>query len=132
MPTSESSPFGEIIYAYTRAQALADGVLVDVSDLAREAGFVFPVALTERFYHGYIVPTLALIAEGQSIAGRLWDLLTVLRWTIQTSKDDSYLPLSVLFVMSPGTPPVPIELVAVCGPGDSGEPVVTVMLPDED
>lgn len=35
-----------MIYSYTRAQALADGVLVDVSDIAREAGFRVPVALT--------------------------------------------------------------------------------------
>lgn len=132
MSGSESSPFGEVIYTYTRAQALEDGVLVDVSDLAREASFIFPVALTERLYHGYIVPAIALVAEGQSIAGRLWDLLTVLRWTIHRSKDDRYLPFSVLFIISPGSPPVPIDLVAVCGPGDSGEPVVTVMLPDED
>jgi hypothetical protein len=28
----------EVIYAYTRAQALEDGVLVDVSEMAKEAG----------------------------------------------------------------------------------------------
>ena len=27
---------------------------------------------------------------------------------------------------------VAVELKAVCGPGDKGEPVVTIMLPDED
>jgi hypothetical protein len=30
-----------------------------------------------------------------------------------------------------GTPPL-MRLKAVCGPGDHGEPVVTVMLPEED
>jgi hypothetical protein len=29
-----------------------------------------------------------------------------------------------------GTPPL-VRLKAVCGPGDQGEPVITVMLPDE-
>jgi hypothetical protein len=29
------------------------------------------------------------------------------------------------------TPPL-VRLKAVCGPGDDGEPVVTVMLPEED
>jgi hypothetical protein len=29
------------------------------------------------------------------------------------------------------TPPL-VRLKALCGPGDSGEPVVTVMFPDED
>ena len=38
--------FGEVIHRYTRAQALADGVLVDVTDAAREAGFRTPVAMT--------------------------------------------------------------------------------------
>jgi hypothetical protein len=30
-----------------------------------------------------------------------------------------------------GTPPL-VRLKAVCGPGDEGEPVLTVLLPDED
>jgi hypothetical protein len=29
------------------------------------------------------------------------------------------------------TPPL-VRLKAVCGPGDEGEPVITVMMPDED
>src|SRR5690606_22501667 len=32
----------DIIFAYTRAQAIADGVLIDVSNTAREAGIKFP------------------------------------------------------------------------------------------
>ena len=38
--------FGESIYRYTRAQAIEDGVLVDVTETAREAGFRCPVAIT--------------------------------------------------------------------------------------
>jgi len=34
--------------------------------------------------------------------------------------------------MSPGASPIPVELISVAGPGDNGEPVITVMLPDED
>jgi hypothetical protein len=50
-PYMHRSPFklnedDDLIYAYTRAQALADGVLVDVSQMAREAGFKFPTAIT--------------------------------------------------------------------------------------
>lgn len=40
------SLFGKIIYAYTRAQALEDGFLVDVSETAKEAGFKVPVVVT--------------------------------------------------------------------------------------
>jgi hypothetical protein len=44
----ESTVFEEadLIHRYTRADALRDGVLVDVSATAREAGFRWPVALT--------------------------------------------------------------------------------------
>src|SRR3972149_219225 len=38
--------FGDPISVYTRAQALEDGQLVDVSETAKEAGIRFPVALT--------------------------------------------------------------------------------------
>jgi len=27
---------------------------------------------------------------------------------------------------------MPVQLKAICGPGDSGEPVITIMLPEED
>lgn len=37
----------EVISVYTRAQALEDGVLVDLTDWAREAGFKIPVAVTQ-------------------------------------------------------------------------------------
>ena len=97
---SDSDP--EVIYAYTRAQALDDGILVDATALAKEAGFKWPVAVTTRLWHGYIVPALDLVPDGQSINGRLWDLLTVLHYTILNSKDDTFLRFSVLFLMSPG------------------------------
>ena len=38
--------FGKVISVYTRAQALADGVLIDAGPMAREAGFRWPVAIT--------------------------------------------------------------------------------------
>jgi len=132
MLSDSSSVFGDLIYSYTRQQALADGVLVDATSLAREAGFVFPVALTETLYHSYIVPALDLVAEGQSIQGRLWDLLYVLRFAIAKARNVDTILFTVLFLMSPGSTPVPIDLKAICGPGDDGEPVLTIMLPNED
>ena len=39
------SPFGPVIYAYTRSQAVADGVQVEVTKTAKEAGISFPVFL---------------------------------------------------------------------------------------
>ena len=45
-PADLAEIFGEVISSYTRTQAIDDGMLVDVSHMAREAGFSFPVALT--------------------------------------------------------------------------------------
>jgi len=36
----------DLIHRYTRADALRDGVLIDVTATAKEAGFKYPVALT--------------------------------------------------------------------------------------
>jgi hypothetical protein len=40
------SLFGEVIFSYTRARAIADRALIDVTPTAAEAGFRFPVAVT--------------------------------------------------------------------------------------
>jgi len=42
------------IFTYTRAEAIADGVLIDVTDIAREMTFVVDVALTNDLYRAYI------------------------------------------------------------------------------
>ena len=48
--TGPDAVFGEVIFSYTRAEAIADGVLVDVSETARETGFTVPVALTRAVW----------------------------------------------------------------------------------
>ena len=37
-----------------------------------------------------------------------------------------------LFQISGRDEPKAVDLIAVCGPGDRGEPVITIMLPGED
>ena len=47
------SVFGEVIFSYTRAQAIEGGVLIDVTPTALEAGFRFPVAATAALRRSY-------------------------------------------------------------------------------
>ena len=47
---ANAAAFGPILSTYTRAQAIEDGFLVDVSDTAREAGFNIPVAVTRAVW----------------------------------------------------------------------------------
>ena len=132
MSDSESFTFGPVIYTYTRAEALRDGVLNDLTKLAREAGFRVPLAVTEAVYKDYLDPSQTLAAEGQSLNGRAWDLLQVLYFSAAVSPDRDTVFFKVLSVLTPGCPPEPVELKAICGAGDDGEPVLTVLLPSED
>jgi hypothetical protein len=120
----------DVIYTYTRAQAIADGVLIDVTETAREAGVRFPAAVTAGLWHKYIVPDEASRLHCQSTEGRLWDTLWLFRWAAKNFSGDT-LFFEVSYVMI-GRQMTRAKLKAVCGPGDTPEPVITIMLPDED
>ncbi|OUM87873.1 MAG: hypothetical protein BAA01_12040 [Bacillus thermozeamaize] len=114
------------IHRYTRQQAIADGVLIDVSEMAREAGFRYPVAITRGVY-GLITPSPGEELMGQSEDGRLWDVLFILYLAIKTSSQSTN---EIRFkVLISGEE---ISLKALCHPDDQLEPVITIMLPDED
>jgi hypothetical protein len=69
----------------------------------------------------------------QDVAGRLWDVVYLLRCAIGRGDGGAEVRLGV-HVRNDNrerTPPL-VRLKAVCGPGDNGEPVLTVMMPGED
>ena len=120
-----------IIHCYSRVQAIEDGFLVDVTETAKEAGFKYPVALTRTVWNAYVEVPAGV--EGQDEAGRLWDILFMLRIAARSS-DAGNVILFRLHVRNDNrdrTPPL-VELKAVCGPNDDGSPCITVMLPGED
>ena len=124
--------FGEPIYTYTRAQALADGLQVDVTKTAQEAGIRFPVFLTRTVYDNYV--TVPEGVTGQDEAGRLWDIVWLTRFAIIRARPGcTRLPVA-LYVRTDNTRPRLTKLVAVCGPLDidDPQPAITVMMPDED
>jgi hypothetical protein len=132
---------GDLIHSYTRAQAIEDGVLVDVSETAREAGFKWPVAVTRVVWDGYITPDDRSRKFGQSERGRLWDVLWMLYCAIKNQRyrdnfqssisDKRCLHYSLYFIMKEKQRRL-VTLKSVSGPGDNGEPVITIMLPEED
>ena len=73
----------------------------------------------------------------QDEAGRLWDILWMLRFALRAAKTDNrdtsnlQYQLHVRNTNDEGDPPL-VTLKAVCGPGDDAEPVITIMLPHED
>lgn len=128
---SNDKAFGNLIYSYTRAQAIADGVLIDVTDAAKAYGFKVPVAITDHLFTVYVDAPARLEAEGQSTAGRLHDLLTLALIAARTSKGTDRAYFKVAFLMAPGRSET-VQVIAHIGPGDTAEPVLTIMLPEDD
>jgi hypothetical protein len=120
-----------VIISYTRAEAIEAGVLIDVTGIAKEAGFRLPVAVTSSVWAEYV--TVPTGVEAQDESGRLWDVLWMLMVAIRTNRDDREIRfrLHVKNDNQDGVNPF-IELKAVCGPDDDGTPCVTVMLLEED
>jgi hypothetical protein len=120
----------DLIHRYSRADALRDGVLIDVSATAREAGFRYPVALTCAVWERCVAVPPGVVCQDEG--GRLWDVLFLLRCAVR-GQDGAEVRFGV-HVRNDNrerTPPL-VRLKALCGPGDDGEQVITVMTPDED
>ncbi len=124
--------FGSVLYAYSRSQAVADGCQIEVSKVAEEAGIRFPVFLTRAVYDRFV--SVPPDVTGQDEAGRLWDLVWMLRFAIRKAQHgQARLPFA-LYVRNDNKAPRLVKLVAMCGPLDidDPQPAITILLPDED
>ncbi len=126
----------EIIHTYSRQQAIEDGFLVDVTKIAKEAGFKYPVALTHAAYEACVAWNDADSERKglpQDESGRLWDVLYMAMFSARRS-DTSEFVYNLFCVPKAGskTTPQRTQLKAVCSSGDTLDPVVTIMLPNED
>ncbi len=126
------APAPVLIYRYTRAQALGDGSLIDLSAEASEAGIKYPVAITALAFDEAVEMTDMGSQMGCDKWGRRWDVVWMLRCAmVRARPGDAEVRFKVLVVGNRRTPEE-VELRAVVGPGDKAEPVVTIMLPGED
>lgn len=139
----------ELIYSYTRAQAIEDGVLMDVSDIARDHGIKYPVAFSSGVQQMIEILDWELeraeqvgrsdIPKWESIEAfrgavkfnaRLLNSKTIinrLRYAIQNATGRADRVDFKVEIHGHSEP-----LYAVCGPGDDLKPVITVMTPEED
>jgi hypothetical protein len=128
----QDSLFGpeDIIHSYTRHEAIEDGVLVDVSQTAREAGVRYPTAVTRRVWDEVVTPSPKAKEWGQDEAGRLWDVVYL--FSVAARRTSGQILRYKLHVLLEPPRHKVVELKAVCGPGDEAEPVITIMFPEED
>jgi hypothetical protein len=134
---SERPFFGEVISVYTRAQALADGVLIDAGPMSREAGFRWPVAITAGAWADCVAWDDADSERQthQDLSGRLWDVLFMAACAARANAGAGSELLFELYRVPRNGEAIEAELTRlklVVGPGDYGEPVITILLPNED
>ena len=129
--------FGDVISTYTRTQAIADGVLIDPGNVAREVGIVWPVAITAEAWADCVAWTDADTKRQvyQDQSGRLWDVIYMASHAIRNCKERTNELSFQIFRVPRDGKSVESELVTlklIVGPGDAGEPVITMLLPHED
>jgi len=72
-PDTDMNEDDQIISRYTRAQAIEDGVLVDVSQQAKETGLLIPTVITDHVHN--VLKHIPKESAGQDYRGRLHDVL---------------------------------------------------------
>jgi hypothetical protein len=108
-------------------------VQVEVTKTAHEAGIRFPVFITRAaFDHCVTIPPGV---SCQDEAGRLWDVVWMLRFAILRARPGAdRIPVALYVRNSDTERPRLTKLVAVCSALDIDDtsPAITVMLPEED
>lgn len=123
----------KVIYSYSRAQAVADGVQVDVTKTAEEAGIRFPVFITRAAFEQCVTVPPGVTCQDE--AGRLWDIVWMLRFAILRARPGAdRIPVALYVRNSDHERARLTKLIAVCSALDIDDPspAITVMLPEED
>jgi hypothetical protein len=133
--------FGEPIAVYTTTEALADGVLVDAGEMAKEL-FEWPVLLTAAAWNDCVTWTdedsERTGSYGQSETGRLWDVLWMATPVVRRQRvpAQDFQLYRVSRDARPGEDgEVEAELVTLKVTGsfhDDGTPLLVISLPEED
>lgn len=88
------------IYSYTAEDAMNDGILHDVSELAKEAGFIIPVRITNGVL-ALVNPSKKAKEFGQSYNGRLWDVLWMASLAVRKAQNETLTEFKVIFQDGP-------------------------------
>ena len=130
--STPAKPLWDTVYTYTRSQAIADGFQIEVTKTAAEAGICFPVFITRGAYEQCVAVPPDVV--GQDEAGRLWDVVWMLRFAIIRSQPGTSRLSFALYVRNDNHRSCLTKLIATAGAVDIDDPApaITVMLPEED
>ena len=132
MNKHDESIFGKVVFTYTRAEAIADGVLKDVSQTAKEAGFSVPTALTANLWH--LISDIPKYCAHEDVEGRLWDVLWMARYGIMKhGRNTDQVNFKVLLNTKWDNRRKRLQnYTAKVHPGDHGETVITIGINEND
>ena len=133
MTKQNSEADSDIIFIYSRSEAISDGLQRPVSEVAREAGIRYPTFITQGVYDQFVTVPPGVV--GQDEPGRLWDVVWMLAYAIQQTDGTSNRLSFQLYVRnSNDEEPALVTLHALCGPldFDDPQPAITILLPGED
>ena len=126
----------DIVHTVTRADLLSEGALIDVTNVAKEAGFLFPVAVTESVWNESVKwdDKDSKRQCSQSESERLWDVLymAVVGGRMHSSSTEYKYEFYRIPRGGYTTESALKQLKVNLGPGDKGEPVITIMQMNED
>lgn len=128
---SDDSLFGDVISRYTRAQAIADGQLVDLSALVGDvcrSHYKHPIACTAGVWI-IIDKAIKNRRHCNDLGGVVHDMLWMSR---KVSHQINASTRSFRVIITGAGRSKYHDFVISCGPGDNAEPVMTIMLPGED
>jgi hypothetical protein len=123
--------FGDMIFSYTRAQAIEDGVLVDVTDAAREVGLALHTAVTESVW-AEIRAIPEAFKGSQDEKSRLQDILVAAAFHARIAPEGMRQIFFRVIMPVEGESKRQHTYQLHIGPGDVGEPVLTIMQEYED
>jgi len=111
----------------TRSRAIADGLLVDVSRVARALDIEQPIALTRALWDRCVARELLTTDSKGTVRTRLLDVLISYRMGAAEHPDADEIALLLVGCID-GQAPLLVPVKAIRGPGDDGEPAITLML----
>jgi len=119
----------QVIYAYTRREAIEDGVLVDVTAVAKDVGFRDHTVITQALHQA-----LQDFPRGSTerYDRRLHDTLEMAVLSIMRETDVRTDRVSFpVRLLNSSYQRERHQLMAVCGPDDDGNPCMTIGFPED-
>lgn len=128
---SETQTQGSVPQLITnRQEAIQAGMLIDVTEDAKQLGLTFPVTVTKPLWDIGIAPIPELSEEDK--AERLRDVLMAFR--LRLAGQTTLSPLidfPAMLALPPGGVPQPVPLFALIQPDEQNRATATLLLPNE-